>query len=165
MTQQPLREPFHTILYRIVEKQSVEKRLNKKELAEHMGVSYRTFMYWLHGRSAIPPEKLPELCTRFGDYQLLDVLEQQAGRVAYLLPHAEGLTSMEDAQAVQKLIKEVGEALQALAETLQDGIVTQEELETTIPELDDVIRECIRLKHWLEERSRSIRKNPTKSSS
>jgi hypothetical protein len=46
----------------------------------------------------------------------------------------------------------VGEALEVLASTLEDGIVTEAELKKTIPELDDVIRECAHLKHWLEHR-------------
>jgi len=38
---------------------------------------------------------------------------------------------------------------------LEDGIVTEAELRKTIPELDDVIRECAHLKHWLEQRWRA----------
>jgi len=59
------------------------------------------------------------------------------------------IPKLEDVKAIQGLIKEVGEALESLAETLEDGIVEKHELEKTIPELDDVIRECARLKHWL----------------
>jgi hypothetical protein len=53
------------------------------------------------------------------------------------------------------IVKEVGEALDALAITLEDGIVEKHELESTVPEIDDVIRECARLKHWLEAHYRA----------
>jgi hypothetical protein len=40
----------------------------------------------------------------------------------------------------------------AISQTLEDGIVERHELNETLPALDDVIRECVRLKHWLERR-------------
>ena len=38
---------------------------------------------------------------------------------------------------------------------MEDGIVEAHELDETLPELDDVIRECARLKHWLQRRHRA----------
>jgi hypothetical protein len=72
--------------------------------------------------------------------------------VAYSLPKIDNIAKMEDLKAIQGLVKEVGEALGSLAQTLEDGIVEKHELDKTIPELEDVIRECARLKHWLYDR-------------
>jgi len=70
------------------------------------------------------------------------------------VPSAATLSTTGDVKATQKLIKEVGEALESLANTLEDGIVTASELKKTIPELDDMFRECAHPKHWLEQRWR-----------
>jgi hypothetical protein len=94
---------------------------------------------------------LAQLCIALENYELLDILERQVGRVAYPVPKIDKLPKVEDVRIVQRLVKEVGEALGSLAETLEDGIVEKHELDKTIPELDDVIRECARLKHWLHE--------------
>ena len=48
--------------------------------------------------------------------------------------------------AVSRLIREVGEALVSVVETLTDGIVEKNELRTTIPKLEAVIQECASLK-------------------
>ena len=48
--------------------------------------------------------------------------------------------------AVSRLIREVGEALESVVETLTDGIVEKNELRTTIPKLETVIQECASLK-------------------
>ena len=64
---------------------------------------------------------------------------------------------------MQKLAKEVGEALQQLAETLEDGEVEDEELERTIPELNDVIRECVQLEHHLRERNSQLHRRHGKA--
>ena len=48
--------------------------------------------------------------------------------------------------AVSRLIREVGEALESVVETLTDGIVEKNELRTTIPKLEAVIQECASLK-------------------
>jgi len=48
--------------------------------------------------------------------------------------------------AGSRLIREVGEALESVVETLTDGIVEKNELRTTIPKLEAVIQECASLK-------------------
>ncbi len=64
--------------------------------------------------------------------------------------------------AISNLIKEVGEALESVAETLADGVVEENELKATIPKLEGVIQECASLKYVLEDlckKSRKKRKN------
>ena len=60
--------------------------------------------------------------------------------------------------AISNLIREVGEALQTVGDTLADGIVEEKELQVTIPKLEAVIRECAYLKYLLEELSRKRKK-------
>jgi hypothetical protein len=98
-------------------------------------------MYWLERERKFPAELLPKLCVELGDYELMDILECQAGRVAFRVPNISPRTCISDLKATQRLIKEVGDALEVLAATLEDGIVKEAELKKTIPELDDVIRE------------------------
>ena len=145
-------EPFHALLCRVVQTRTHELRTSVPKLAEKLGPDYRSFMYWLEGQRKFPAELLPQLCTELQDYELLDILERQAGRVAFRVPSITTPSGIDDLRAMQALVKEVGEALESLASTLEDGIVTATELKQTIPKLDDVIRECAHLKHWLERR-------------
>ena len=150
----PEGEPFHAVLCRVVQRRTQELRTSPPKIAERLGPDYRSFMYWLEGQRKFPAELLPKLCLELGDFELLDILERHAGRVAFRVPSVQAGTGISDLKATQKLVKEVGEALEVLAETLEDGVVTEAELRRTVPELDDVIRECAHLKHWLEQRWR-----------
>jgi hypothetical protein len=146
------KEPFHAVLNRVVQNRTQEMGTSPPKLAERLGPDYRTFMYWLSGERKFPAELLPPLCAALDNYALLDFLETEVGRVAYRIPDGAHSHNAEDVRVVQRLVKEVGEALEELAKTLDDGIVEKHELDRTLPALDDVIRECARLKHWLDRR-------------
>jgi len=148
-------DPFLVALDRVVTGRTKEMGMSHGDLAKKIDSHYRSFSYWLEGQRKFPADLLAKLCMALENYELLDLLEQQVGRVAYSVPKLDKLPKVEDVRTVQRLVKEVGEALESLAETLEDGIVEKHELEKTIPELDDVIRECARLKHWLYEHYRA----------
>jgi len=119
-------------------------------LAQQLGTNYRSLMYWLRGERHVPAHLLPQMCALLNNYEALDLLERQAGRVAFKLPGPD--TSLEkELQAISNLIREVGDALESVAETLADGVVEEKELKTTIPKLEAVLRECASLKYLLEE--------------
>jgi transcriptional regulator with XRE-family HTH domain len=143
----------------IVERKKRTSKISLKDVADGLGVSYVMLVRWLENdKYHIHAEKLAHLCKILDDFTLLDVLEEQAGRVAFVVPNIKEPLAANDVIAVQRLVKEVGGALQALAETLEDHIVEDWEVKKTIPELEDVIRECVRLKYWLRERSIADRK-------
>jgi len=127
-------------------------------LAQQLGTNYRSLMYWLRGERHLPAHLLPQMCVLLNNYDALDLLERQAGRVAFKLPKPD--TSLEqELAAVSSLIREVGEALESVGETLADGVVEERELKITIPKLEAVIRECASLKYLLEElASKKIKK-------
>jgi len=79
----------------------------------------------------------------------LDVLESQAGRVAFKIPDPQE-TSEKEFLVISKLMKDVGSALESIANTLADGIVEESELNATVPKLEAVIRECASVKYLLE---------------
>ena len=135
------------LLSRVVEtKAEYDFRL----LAQQLGTNYRSLMYWLRGERQIPAHLVPPLCVLLNNYEALDFLESQAGRVAFKLPDPN--TSLEkELLAISNLIKEVGEALESVAETLADGIVEENELKSTVPKLESVIQECASLKYLLED--------------
>ena len=136
-----------SLLSRVVEtKAEYDVRL----LAQQLGTNYRSLMYWLRGERHIPAHVLPQMCVLLNNYEALDFLERQAGRVAFKLPSPD--TSLEkELVAISNLIKEVGEALESVGETLADGVVEESELKITIPKLEAVIRECASLKYLLED--------------
>jgi hypothetical protein len=126
---------LHSVLSEVVEtKAEYDIRL----LAQQLGTNYRSLMYWLRGERHIPAYLLP-----------LDCLESQAGRVAFKIPDPQQ-PSEKEFLAISNLIKDVGAALEAIANTLADGIVEERELKTTIPKLEAVIQECASMKYMLE---------------
>jgi len=126
-------------------------------LAQQIGTNYRSLMYWLRGERLLPAHLLPQICVLLNNYDALDFLESQAGRVAFQLPRLDTNLVLEVA-AISNLVKEVGEALESVGETLADGIVEDKELATTIPKLEAVIRECASLKYLLEDMARKRKK-------
>jgi hypothetical protein len=147
-----------SIVSRVVEtKADYDIRL----LAQQLGTNYRSLMYWIRGERQFPAHMLPKMCVLLGNYEALDFLESQAGRVAFKLPEPD-MTLERELVAVSHLIREVGEALECVAETLADGVVEDSELRTTIPKLEAVIQECASLKYLLEDLSKK-RKKKTKN--
>ena len=55
-------------------------------LAQQLGTNYRSLMYWLRGDRPIPAELLPKICVLLKNFEALDFLESQAGRVAFRIP-------------------------------------------------------------------------------
>jgi hypothetical protein len=143
--------------------QMVEARAeyDTRLLAQQLGTNYRSLMYWLRGDRPIPAELLPRICVLLKDFEPLDVLESQAGRVAFKIPDPQQ-TSEKEFLVISNLMKDVGAALESIANTLADGVVDEHELNTTIPKLEAVIRECASVKYLLEtlykNRKRKARK-------
>jgi hypothetical protein len=143
--------------------QMVEARAeyDTRLLAQQLGTNYRSLMYWLRGDRPIPAELLPRICVLLKDFEPLDVLESQAGRVAFKIPDPQQTTEKEFL-VISNLMKDVGAALESIANTLADGVVDEHELNTTIPKLEAVIRECASVKYLLEtlykNRKRKTRK-------
>ena len=151
-------DDISSILSRVVDgKAKYDIRL----LAQQLGTNYRSLMYWLRGERQMPAHFLPRLCVLLSNYEALDFLESQAGRVAFKLP-SPNITLEQELVAVSRLIREVGEALESVAETLADGVVEESELRTTIPKIEAVIQECASLKYLLEDLSKK-RKKKTKN--
>jgi regulatory protein CII len=151
-------DDISSILSRVVEtKAEYDIRL----LAQQLGTNYRSLMYWLRGERQMPAHFLPQMCVLLSNYEALDFLESQAGRVAFKLP-SPNITLDQELVAVSRLIREVGEALESVAQTLADGVVEESELRTTIPKLQAVIQECASLKYLLEDLSKK-RKRKTKN--
>jgi len=126
-------------------------------LAQQLGTNYRSLMYWLRGDRPMPAHLLPRICVLLDNFEGLDFLESQVGRVGIKIPDPR-IPVEKELVAVSRLIKEVGEALESVAETLADGVVEERELKNTIPKIDAVIQECASLRYLLED----LRKRRTK---
>jgi hypothetical protein len=130
-------------------------------LAQQLGTNYRSLMYWLRGDRPIPAELLPKVCMLLKNFEALDVLESQAGRVAFKIPDPQE-SSEKEFLVISKLMKDVGSALESIANTLADGIVEESELNATVPKLEAVIRECASVKYLLETLCKDRRKKAKK---
>ena len=130
-------------------------------LAQQLGTNYRSLMYWLRGDRPIPAELLPQICVLLKNFEPLDILESQAGRVAFKVPDPQQ-TSEKEFQVISNLMKDVGSALESIASTLADGVVEENELNATIPKLEAVIRECASVKYLLETLCKNRKKRAKK---
>lgn len=136
-----------SIVSRVVETKS---EYDIRLLAQQLGSNYRSLMYWLRGDRPLPAHLLPRICTLLGNYEAMDYLESQAGRVAFKIPDP-SVSLEKELRAVSNLIREVGEALESVAGTLADGVVEESELRVTIPKIESVIQECASLRYLLED--------------
>ena len=134
------------VLSRIVE---AEAEFDTRLLAQQLGTNYRSLMYWLRGDRPIPAELLPRMCLLLKNFEPLDTLESQAGRVAFKIPEPQQ-TSEKELLVICNLMKDVGIALESIATTLADGMVDEYELNRTVPKLEAVIQECASVKYLLE---------------
>ena len=140
-------DELSSLLSRVIEAKS---EYDVRLLAQQLGTNYRSLMYWLRGERHVPAYLVPRICVLLKNYEALDSLESQAGRVGFKIPDSR-LTSQQELLAVSNLLKEMGEALESVAETLADGTVEEGELRITIPKLEGVIQECASLKYLLED--------------
>ncbi len=149
--------PFYETLRRVVgtaiqDRSGRHPGFGTAEIAKELGIGRRNFQHYMErgaGMRHCPAQLVPALCRVLRNDELLDVLERAAGRVAFR-PPARDAVDRSDVQAASGLVREVGRVLQRLAETLDDGVVEATELSTVLPALDDVIRECVTLKAWLD---------------
>ena len=130
-------------------------------LAQQLGTNYRSLMYWLRGDRPIPAELLPRICLLLKNFEALDILESQAGRVAFKIPDPQQTTEKEFL-VIANLMKDVGVALESIANTLADGVVDESELNNTIPKLEAVIQECASVKYLLESLYKNRKKKTRK---
>lgn len=126
-----------------------ETQFDTRLLAQQLGTNYRSLMYWLRGDRLIPADLLPRICVLLKNFEPLDLLESQAGRVAFKIPDPQQTTEKEF-MVISNLMKDVGIALESIATTLADGVVDEHELSRTIPKLEAVIQECASVKYLLE---------------
>src|SRR6266852_6166145 len=82
-------------------------------LAQQLGTNYRSLMYWLRGDRPIPAELLPQICMLLRNFEPLDILESQAGRVAFKIPDPQQ-TSEKEFRVISNLMKDVGSALESI---------------------------------------------------
>jgi hypothetical protein len=130
-------------------------------LAQQLGTNYRSLMYWLRGDRPIPAELLPQICVLLKNFEPLDILESQAGRVAFKIPDPLQ-TSEKEFLVISNLMKDVGSALESIANTLADGVVEENELNSTIPKLEAVIQECASVRYLLETLCKNRKKKTQK---
>ena len=134
-----------------------EKKLSQKELAENIGVHYRTLQNWENGESQIKPEKAQQLADYFGvsvgyllGYEdLLDQIEEVDSELSKGMTIAKNL-SVTASSSYEELfrnilillkgLKEVAEVTQVDSNTLIEVV---ESLEEHMKDLDDSIRKMV----------------------
>jgi hypothetical protein len=155
-------DQFRDVVRRILN--DPEKGFDLRLIASRLGVSYRVLMHWIgtDPERRFPAELIPQFCAVVGSKEALDFLEHQVGRLAFeILPPSAGPES--ELREAHLLMKESAEAIGSILKAIADGFIEEREALATIAELDDVIRECFRLRHWLEQQTKRPLPRPRRS--
>ena len=129
--------------------------LNAESVAHQLGVNYRVLMHWVEDdpKRRFPAELLAKFCKAVGNFDALDYLEYEAGRLAFDIPATEPAPDDEIKHA-NRILKEVTEAIGSLMKAYEDGFIEEREARAVIAELDDVVRQCMRVRYWLEQQTK-----------
>ena len=96
-----------------------EKKLSQKELAENIGVHYRTLQNWENGESQIKPEKAQQLADFFGV------------SVGYLLGY-------EEAKTLENILKDAEEYLEMTEDDLLSDNYSSR-IKIALSEMSDIL--------------------------
>ncbi len=134
--------------------QDPERNVDLRLLARDLGVKYRSLMYWISGDAErrFPVQFIVPFCRLLDNYEALDHLEHEAGRLAFPIPEP-GQNERTGVLNIQRLLKEVAEAVGSVCSTIEDGVVEEKEAQATISEIDDVIRHCALMRYWLQQQT------------
>jgi hypothetical protein len=102
-----------------------------------------------------PLKKLVPLIRATGDFSVLDHIEDSLGRVAIPIPKAAG-ASAEIVRLTMKSVKEFGELMSVLDDSIADGRLTGEEIARLRSESYDAIQAISALMYQIE----NVKKQP-----
>jgi hypothetical protein len=150
-------ESFRTTADRIIKTALKIRGIGPNELLAKIGMppsqaNYRKYRRWFEGPDRFPAERVGPICKALENYELLDIVEEQAGRVGAFVPHFVEDAKMEDVLVIHRFVRAVGGALNKLGETLENSVIDDNHLEPTLKEMNNVIAECVRLRQLLRKR-------------
>ena len=149
-----------------------EKKLSQKELAENIGVHYRTLQNWENEESQIKPEKAQQLADYFGvsvGYLLgyndnLDMVLKGRGTDMADLPSvlvAPGIDFLNDKKEIEKLKRETLASIQfieSIASTLARYEIAKEG--TYSLKLEQITNVLLDFYNTLERQEKNMGKDP-----
>ena len=149
-----------------------EKKLSQKELAENIGVHYRTLQNWENGESQIKPEKAQQLADFFGvsvGYLLgyndnLDMVLKGRGTELADLPSvlvATRIDFLNDKKEIEKLKRETLASIQfieSIVSTLARYEIAKEG--TYSLKLEQITNVLLDFYNTLERQEKNMGKNP-----
>jgi hypothetical protein len=151
-TKDSLRNEFANLFQEVLNRKiGLDPTVGMKDLAGRIGVHYQTFIRWPKGTRPIHAHKLALLSNQLNDMTLLDWLESQVGRVAYTPVPTPSRGDTRWILEVLQFIKTIAEALEDLCGEAGTGRVDKDQIQRTLAKLDGVIRECLRLKGWVNQ--------------
>lgn len=106
-----------------------------ERVAEQMGVEYSRLMRQLNPSDSyqFPLSLLAPLILATNDFTILDHIEHAVGRVAIpIAPSADGTLNM---AGLCRFVREAGEAMQAVSETIETGKIKKRNAEVCLKEL------------------------------
>lgn len=128
-------------------------RNNPKAIAEEIGKPYTTLLREInqHDEGAKLGVHDFSLITRItADFEALDFMERSLGRVAFSLPKSQPSMKRLHSKVAESL-KEFGEFVEAVGDSMADGRITAEEIQRVKKEGYDLIQVVALLCRSLEE--------------
>lgn len=81
---------------------------------------------------------IPTICRETGSFAILDAIEREVGRVAFVLPQSSSLDHADVIQHTATVVREFGEALSRVSQSVADGSITLAECHQIEREIGDV---------------------------
>ena len=104
---------------------------NAKAIAEELNKPYSTFMREINPQdfdAKFAASLLIPLTRATDDFSVIDYIEQALGRVAFHVPKKKNISKQLIAY-LSKLTKDFGGLLEVLSETIEEGCVTQDDID------------------------------------
>lgn len=139
----------HSSLHEAIRAVVTESRTPPKAIATDIGIPYATLMSYTYepgendGARGLPARLIVPITKATGNTALLDFLEAAVGRLAFAIPKADGPPA-EILKIAGAVAREAGQAISALGESVEDGMLNELERLSVVREIREAIRELAR---------------------
>jgi len=137
---------FQSLLYYIFIQ---EKRYRVDEMAEALGISPQYFYDIIEGKGYCPPDLIAKLIKLTHDKDIVDFFLKDAGLVAVPISKAEE-TKKNLYDAFLRIPREIGDVARVFEKAIQDGILTNQEIQKIDREIYEAIQALEVFRHKIK---------------
>jgi hypothetical protein len=130
------------------------RRGNSKAIAKHLGRTHTSVDLWggdpEQNRHGMPASAVVPFTLAAGDTLLIEWFCEEVGGVFVRIPQAGGRAGLLGRE-IAKLMRESADVLEEYSKSMDDGELSQKERQACIAQLDEQIRQAVKLRSLLEK--------------